>query len=161
MSAVGDEVMLCEVDSKGTIMIYTRELEYVRRIVHEDIGEFYNLSSDSHSNLYVTDRGKSMIRVFSNDGVFLCSFGRDDNGVKRLSKPWGGGGGGVSCQYVYVSNCYRHNVLVFTTAGLYVTSFGQEGRKKGEFNHPRGICADMQHNFIVVCDFFNDRVQCF
>ena len=29
VSVVGDEVMLCELDSKGTIMIYNRELKYI------------------------------------------------------------------------------------------------------------------------------------
>ena len=158
VAVVGDEVMLCEVDNESTIMIYNRELEYVRRIVHEDMGEFSNLSSDSHGNLYVTDYSKCMIRVFSNDGVLLRSFGHDDNDMNRLSSPWCVC---VSGQYVYVSNYDDHNVSVFTTAGHYVTSFGQEGHKKGEFRHPYGICMDMQHNLILVCDLSNNRVQCF
>ena len=156
VAVVGDEVMLCERGNKGTIMIYNRELEYVRRIVHEDMGWFYNLSSDSHGNLYVTDCDKSMIRVFSNDGVLLCSFDCDDNGMNKLNS-WGVC---VSGQYVYVSNAGGHNVSVFTTAGHYVTSFGQEGREEGEFHSPCGICGDM-HNFILVCDFNGNRIQCF
>ena len=60
VAAVGDEVMLCECCGKSTIMIYNRELEYVRCIVHDDMGLFYNLSSDYHDNLYVTDYHKSM-----------------------------------------------------------------------------------------------------
>ena len=154
VAVVGDEVMLCKYHSEGTIMIYNRELEYVRRIEHEDMGQFFNLSSDSHGNLYVTDSGKSMIRVFSNDGVLLRSFGRDDN---RLNTPCGVC---VSCQYVYVSSFGSHNVSVFTTAGLYVTSFGQKGREEGEFDCPRGICID-QHAIVCVCDCLNDKVQCF
>ena len=55
--------------------------------MHEDMGDFINLFSDSHGNLYVTDRDKSMIRVFSNDGVLLHSFGCDDDGVNRLNDP--------------------------------------------------------------------------
>ena len=154
VAVVGDEVMLCECGNKGTIMIYNRELKYVRRRVHEDMGQFMNLSSDSHSNLYVTDSGKSMIRVFSNDGVLLRSFGRDDN---RLNTPCGVC---VSGQYVYVSNHGSDNVSVFTTAGHYVTSFGQKGREEGEFDCPRGICID-QHAIVCVCDCLNNRVQCF
>ena len=157
VAVVGDEVMLCERGSKGTIMVYNRELEYVRRIVHEDMGQFMNLSSDNHGNLYVIDYNKSMIRVFSNDGVLLRSFGRDDNGMNRLNDPR------VVCvsgQYVYVSNHDGHNVSVFTTAGHYVTSFGQYGDKKGEFNKPCGICID-QHAIVYVCDFSNCRVQFF
>ena len=157
VAVVGDEVMLCEITGKGTIMIYNRELEYVRRIVHEDMGKFMNLSSDSHGNLYVTDNDKSMIRVFSNDGVLLCSFGHDDNGMNRLNDPRGVC---VSGQYVYVSNERGYNVSVFTTAGHYVTSFGQKGREEGEFYNPRGICID-QHTLVYVCDYGNSRVQCF
>ena len=157
VAVVGDEVMLCERLNEGAIMIYNRKLKYRRCIRHEDMGQFINLSSDSHSNLYVTDNDKSMIRVFSNNGVLLHSFGWDDNGVNRLNGPWGTC---VSGQYVYVSNEHGHNVSVFTTAGHYVTSFGQEGHKDGELDRPRGLCVDIQHNFILVCDFMK-RVQCF
>ena len=157
VAVVADEVMLCECDNKGTIMIYNRELKYVRHIAHKNMGQFFNLSSDSHGNLYVTDCDKSMIRVFSNDGVLLRSFRRYNYGMNRLNKPRGVC---VSGQYVYVSNDDGHNVSVFTTAGHYVTSFGQKGRENGEFHYPRGICID-QHAIVYVCDFGNDRVQCF
>ena len=157
VAVVGDEVMLCECGSEGTIMIYNRELAYVRRIVHEDMGTFFNLSSDIYGNLYVTDRGESMIRVFSNDGVLLRSFGHDDNGMNRLDGAWGVC---VSGQYVYVSNDCCHNVSVFTTTGHYVTSFGQQGKDEGEFNCPRGIFVDM-HSFVFVCATYNHRIQCF
>ena len=155
VAVVGDEVMLCKIGSRGTIMIYNRKLHYMRRIVQEDLGQFYNLTSDNHGNLYVTDYHKSMIRVLSNDGVLLHSFGCDSNG--RLNKPHGIC---VSGQYVYVSNYCGHNVSVFTTAGHYVTSFGQEGKDEGEFKYPCGICVDMQ-NFVYVCDSHISRTQCF
>ena len=115
-----------------------------------------NLSSDSHGNLYVTDYGKSMIRVFSNDGV-LRSVGCDNNGMNRPSNLHGVC---VSGQYVYVSNYGGHNVSVFATAGHYVTSFGEYGHEEGEFRFPRGICIDQQA-IVCVCDYMNDRVQCF
>ena len=157
VAVVGDEVMLCELGCEGTIMICNRELAYVRRIVHENMGVFFNLSSDCHGNLYVADYGNSMIRIFSNDGVLLRSFGHDDNGMNRLNYPYGVC---VSGQYVYVSNLCGHNVSVFTTAGHYVTSFGQWGKDEGEFQYPRGIYVDMD-NFIFVCDANNNRTQCF
>ena len=149
VSIVGDEVMLCDYSSGG-IMIYNRELKYMRRIVHEDMGQLTNLSSDSHGNLYVTDWGRCKIRVFSNDGVLLRSF--DVNMPRGVC---------VSGQYVYVSRGLSDNVSVFTTTGHFVTSFGKRGHEEGEFIYPRGICADTQHNFIYVCDHINHRVQCF
>ena len=122
------------------------------------MGQFVNLSSDRHGNLYVTDRDKSMIRVFSNDGVLLRSLGCGNNGVNKLTDPRGVC---VSGQYVYVSNDGGHDVSVFMTTGHYVTSFGQEGQEEGEFQHPYGICGDMHHDFISVCDLSNRRVQYF
>ena len=111
VAVVGDEVMLCECCNKGTIMIYNGEFKCVRRIVHEDMGEFVKLSSDSHGNLYVTDHDNSIIRVFSNDGVLLRSFGCDNNGVNRLNCPHG------VCVYL-VSMCM--SVIMIVIMYLYL-----------------------------------------
>ena len=139
VAIVGDEVMLCECNSKDTIMVYDRELKYVRHIEHGDMGTFRGVSADNHGNLYVTDYTKSRIHVFSNDGVFLRSFGCDGNGVERLNGPWGMC---VSGQYVYVTNYMGHNVSVFTTAGDHVTTFGEYGNKEGSFFYPYHIFVD-------------------
>ena len=149
VTVVGDEVMLCGCNNKGTIMVYDRELKYVRRIEHSDLGEFRGVSADNHGNLYVTDYTKSRIHVFSNDGVFLRSFGQ------RLNGPWGVC---VSGQYVYVANHSGHNVSVFTTAGDHVTTFGGYGNKKGGFYYPYHIFVD---HSVFVADSNNNRIQCF
>ena len=124
VAVVGDEMMLCERKNKGTIMVYDRELKYVRRVEHSGLKEFKSVSADNHGNLYVTDYIYNCIQVFSTDGVFLRSFGRDSGGVKRLGRPYYVC---VSGHYVYVTNSDGHYVSVFTTAGDYVTSFGQFG----------------------------------
>ena len=66
----------------------------------------------------------------------------------------------MSGQYVYVVNSDSHSVSVFTTDGVYVSSFGQHGHKEGEFNTPFYLCVD-QDGFIYVTDYSNSRVQCF
>ena len=157
VAVVGDEVMLCENDNEGTIMVYDRELEYVRHIEHDGQGIFKGVSADNHGNLYVTDSTNDCIQVFGNDGVFLRSFGCDSNGVKRLDDPYYVC---VSCHYVYVTNYGGHYVLVFTTAGDYVTSFGQQGSGEGDFKYPSGVCTD-KDGFVYVADYSNNRVQCF
>ncbi len=136
VAVVGDEVMVCECNNRGTILVYDREVKYVRRI-EQDVGEFHNISADPQGNLYVTDYDNDCIRVFSNDGVLLRSFGCDDDGVKKLNGPHGVC---VSGQYVYVTNYCGHSVSVFTTEGDYVTSFGQYGNQKGQFN-TLGMCV--------------------
>ena len=157
VAVVGDEVMVCECSNKGTIMVYNRQLKYVRQITGRGMGEFYDLSPDSHGNLYVTDCDYSVIRVFSIDGDLLRSFGCDENGVKKLSRPRGVC---VDVQYVYVTDVDRDNVLVFSTEGAYVTSFGHHGSAEGFFWCPHGLCVD-RDGFVYVTDYYNYRVQVF
>ena len=123
VAVVEDEVMVTACGNGGRIMVYDRELKYVRQIVGADKSSFRLLSSDSHQNVYVSDRGNSSVQVFSNDGEFLRSFGCDENGVARLKSPWGVW---VAGQYVYVTDRDIYKVVMFTTEADYVTSFGSE-----------------------------------
>ena len=158
VTVLGEEVMVCECNNRGTIMVYDRELKYVRRIEHGD-KEFWDLSTDCHGNLYVVDRTNLCIQVFSNEGVFLRSFGCDRKEMKLFKVP---SNVCVSGQHVFVSDWNYDTccVFVFNVAGDYVTSFGQCGSKEGEFNTPCCICID-KDGFIFVADYGNDRVQCF
>ena len=157
LALVGEEVMVCVLYNRGTIMVYDKELNYVRSIEHRDMGYLRAISADSHGNLYCADHDNAMIQVFSNDGVFLRSFGSDGKGEKKVKEPWGLC---VSGHYVYVCNCVSCNISVFTTDGVYVTSFGQRGSNEGDFNYPHSVCVD-QDGFVYVTDRFNRRVQCF
>ena len=84
VKVVGDEVMVC--DSDDGVMVYTKELKYVRKIgSHGDgpgqFGCIWGVSSDEHGNLYVSDWDKSCVHLFSN-GEFLHSFGCSEDGEK-------------------------------------------------------------------------------
>ena len=157
VAVVGEEVMVCEKGIKGTIMVYDKELNYARSIEHRDMGYVWAISADSHGNLYCADKNNAMIHVFSNDGVFLRSFGSDEKGEKKLALPLGLC---VSGHYVYVCNCDSDDISVFTTDGVYVSSFGQPGSNEGDFDYPISVCVD-QDGFVYVTDKFNIRVQCF
>ena len=155
--AVGEEVMVCVKDNRGAIIVYDKELNYMRSIDHRDMGYFWAISADSHGNLYCADKDNSLIQVFSNDGVFLHSFGCDGKGEKKVNGPWGLC---VSGHYVYVCNGGSHNISVFTTDGVYVTSFCKRGCNEGDFYLPYSVCVD-QDGFVYVTDCSNSRVQCF
>ena len=157
LAVVGEEVMFCGKDNRGTIMVRDKELNYVRCIEHRDMGYFCAISADSHGNLYCADKDNSMIQVFSNDGVFLRSFGCDGKGEKKVKSPWGVC---VSGHYVYVCSQGSYNVSVFTTDGVYVATFGQYGSNEGDFTFPHSVCVD-QDGFVYVTDHYKDRVQCF
>ena len=159
VSVVGDEVMVCCEDA--SVMVYTKELEYVRKIgSHGDgPGQYYNhiygLCSDEHSNVYVCDFNKSRVQVFSNGGKFLRSL--DGDYVKKLINPYDVC---VSGQYVYVTNHTGYSVSVFTTDCDYVTTFGQRGSGPSDLISPCGVCVD-KDGFVYVCDYTNNRLQIF
>ena len=159
VAVIGDEVMMCEANCSGagTIVVFDKELNYLRHIEQNLAGSLTGIASDSYGNVYTICCNNNCVQVFSNDGVLLRSFGCDENGVKKLSGPWGIC---VSGQYVYVVNYTSHSVSVFTTDGVYVSSFGQCGHEEGEFDHPYYLCFD-QDSFIYVTDNNNSRVQCF
>ena len=154
LSIINNELLISETYSDGIIMVYDRELKYVRLIQHKDMGLVTDISADVHGNLYMTDYSNTLIHVFTANGVFLRSLCRDK---KILKRPWGGC---VSGQYVYVTDIINHCVSVFTTDGVYVTSFGQYGNKEGDFNLPYYFCID-KDGFIYVTDYSNHRIQCF
>ena len=164
VAVVGDEVMVCD-SCCSCVMVYTKELEYVRQIGSpgKGPGQFYNIryiSSDEHGNLYVSDAAPSYpthhptrcIQVLSNGGEYLHSIYCDGN---RLKLPFGVC---VSGQYVYVADNGNHNISVYTTMGEYVTTLGQEGSNKGKYSNPGGVCTD-KDGYIYVCDHDNNRVQ--
>ena len=131
---VTDEVMVCERNNKGTIMVYNRELQYMRRTEYGGMGKFEETFADCHGNLYVIDISNLCIQVFNNKGVLLRSFGCNSKNVKIFRAPIGVGVC-VCDRYVFVSDvtCGSSCVFVFTVAGDCVTFLGKYGSKEGQF----------------------------
>ena len=157
LAVAGNEVFISEQNTKGTIMVCNRELEYMKHIKHGSMGQPAGISVDNYSTLYVTDATHGRIVVFSNDGTFLHSFGCDGNGKKVLKGPCGIC---VSGHYVYVTDVLSNSVSVFTNDGAYVTSFGKYGADKGNFSLPLNVCVD-RDSFVLITDYLNNRVQIF
>jgi len=153
---VGDNLMVCECNCKGVIVVYDLKLNYERRIEYSNMGQFVDISSDTDQNLYVADATNSCIRVLCKTGVLLHSFGCD-KGDKVLALPCHLS---VSGQYVYISDYCKHCVSVYTTSGEYISTFGQRGSEEGNFKNPCHVFVDMDH-FVWVCDHGNTRIQCF
>ena len=147
IAVVGDEVMVTECGNKGVVMVYDRELKYMREIAGVNNNTLCGLCPDSHQNLYVCDSENMRIQVFGNDGQLLRSFGCDENGVKRLKWPYGIC---VAGRYVYVTDISVDKIVVFTTEGDYVTSFG--GFKSC------GVCVD-QDGFVYVTNYTHSKIH--
>ena len=160
VAVVGDKVMACDFKNNH-IHVYTTKLEYIRQIGSPGTGPgqfngIEDISSDQHGNLYVSDYFNSRIQVLDNGGKFLRLFDDNGNGL-AMSGPCGVR---VAGQYVYVVDWNNHDISVFTTEGVYVTSFGQWGGEVGDFDNPWGVFVDKE-GFVYVCDYCNNRIQIF
>jgi tripartite motif-containing protein 71 len=61
---------------------------------------------------------------------------------------------------VYVADTFNHRVQVFTSSGVFLREWGQQGRGQGQLDMPQGIAVDGSGK-VYVADTFNDRVQVF
>ena len=146
IAVVGDEVMVTERNNKGQIMVYDRELNYVRQITGRSKTRLQWLHPDCHGNLYISDNDNT-IQVLSKTGDFLRSFSRDHNGVLKIKNA---GMVYVCGQYVYVADGFLDKTVVFTTEGNYVTTFGSDG----------GTCVN-QDGVLYMSDFDNNKITCY
>ena len=143
---VGDEVMVTECYNEGQIMVYDRELNYVRQITSRSKILLGCLHPDCHGNLYIK-AVDATIQVLSKTGDFLHSFSRDHNGVLKIENPMMVY---VCGQYVYVADYNLTKTVVFTTEGDYVTTFGCYG---GTCVSPDGV--------LYMCDYDNNKITCY
>ena len=146
IAVVGDEVMVTERSNEGQIMVYDRELNYVRQITGRSKTRLICLHSDCLGNLYISDNDDT-IQVLSKTGDFLRSFSRDHNGVLKIKSP---AMVYICGQYVYVADFDLRKTVVFTTEGNYVTTFGCYG----------GTCVN-QDGVLYMCDYLNNKITCY
>ena len=63
-----------------------------------------------------------------------------------------------SLGYLYQTDAANNKIYKYDRNGVYVTSFGTSGTKRGQFNAPQGIFVEPSGN-ILVADTGNQRVQ--
>ena len=146
IAVVGDEVMVTECNNEGQIMVYDRELNYVRQITGRSKTRLRYLHPDCHGNLYISAEDNT-IQVLSKTGDFLRSFSRDHNGVLKIEHPVMVY---VCGQYVYVADLDLKKTVVFTTEGNYLTTFGCYG----------GTCVN-QDGVLYMCDYLDNKITCY
>ena len=147
VAVVGDEVLVC--DKNSDVKVFTKDLKFVRQIgSHGDRpGQFHdirNVSSDEHGNVYIIDRHKRCVHVYSNGGEFIRTIGAD-----KLRDPYDIA---VSGHYVFITDDRGHPVSVFTTDGDYVASVGR--RHDNDNRHT--VCVD-KDEFVYICNITENR----
>ena len=154
-----DRVFVCD-DTNQKVHVFNRELELLFSFgeAGDKPGQFMSpsdLAFDNHGSVFVADTKRERIMNFSLEGEF-----RNEFEVKGQSAELELGMCISSSGYVCVSDFWNNRVVVFRTTGEFVTAFGREGSRPGEFDEPAGIAVD-EDGFVYVCDQRNNRVQVF
>lgn len=111
------------------------------------------IAADSEGNVYVTDLGLSGVLVYDAWGLFLRTIGPGQ--FNMPSGVW------VDRDHrmLYVSDCWRGEVLSFDLRGNPLRVFGSQGRGPGQFSCPRDLVVHGEK--LLVLDGGNARFQIF
>ena len=112
---------------------------------------------DADGNVFVGD-SSPRIQKFTNDGVFITSWGSAGVGDGQFNFPRGLSTDAMG--NLYVADRNLHRMQQFTGTGLFRTKWGSFGTAHGQFNFPYALRAD-DHGFVFVADSSNRRVQKF
>jgi hypothetical protein len=133
---------------------------------------------DAKDNIWVVDRGSSMVIKFGPDGRVAMTLGRKPEAVAGLGTPAGpgrGNGAGVpgdnfnrptdvawdSAGNIYIADGYGNaRIAKFDPNGKYLKSWGTRGADPGQFNIPLSLAFDAKDN-LYVADRGNRRIQVF
>ena len=112
----------------------------------------------SEGYVYFIDGSNNRINKFTNDGVFVTSWGSYGSGDGQFKIPMGIAVD--SAGSVYVTEYMGNRIQKFTKDGVYIFTWGRTPSKNGEFSNPRGVAVDSAGG-VYVADTYNDRIQKF
>ena len=95
--------------------------------------------------------------MFDSSLNFVRSFGTHGDGPGQLKQPWD-----IDFDTqgnIYVVDCNKAQVLVFSEDGQYLRHFGREGQSNSELSGPEGLCVSGE--YVYVTEYSNNRVSVF
>ena len=115
----------------------------------------YGIAVNKCGEMIVSEYWGHRVSIFDMRGQKIRTFGSCGDNPDQMVNP-----AGIAIDdtdNIYVSS--KHKLQKFTSSGELIKCVGQEGRKEGEFDDPRGVTLyDKQ---VYVCDRTNHRIQVF
>jgi len=129
-------------------------------------GEFnepWGIAVDFDGFVYVTDSNNNRVQVFESDGTFYTKWGVHDSNDGNLSHPSGFClvPSGLSPNMVLADTANNRIQRLSAQTGYFYSKAGEIGSGAGQFDTPRDVCYDFEHDQIVVADSANNRIQIF
>ncbi len=118
----------------------------------------HDIEFDSLGNVYISDRDRNDIQVFSPSGEFLYKFGSSGTASGEFNVPYS-----ISIDqkndYLYVADRGNDRIQKFYTDGTFVEEFRAPGGKSIKaFSSTEDLVVDPNSGFIYIADTGNNRV---
>jgi sugar lactone lactonase YvrE len=167
-------------DDEGTrhdgIKVFSPEGKFLREIGEHDYPRQsdetaylpYGVEVDSQNRVYTADYGADTVRIFSPSGALLGTLSGADQPGYQFTNP-----GDVAVDdprsLMYVTDFTLGSLLQFKLSFAadgkpeftFLKSFGEYGRKSGQFAFPQNLAVDDASGTVYVGDMASRRVQAF
>ena len=117
----------------------------------------WGLAVNNRNEIAVTDCGNHRVQIFTSDGQYIRSFGREGTGQGEFKYPLGIV---FTENNIFVADSSNHRVQIFSYEGRYVGQFGEKGNLDGKLSDPVGLSVDSDGN-IIVADSGNKMIKIF
>ncbi|XP_070571862.1 tripartite motif-containing protein 2-like [Ptychodera flava] len=129
---------------------------FIRSFGQNELENPRDIALSPDGNAYVTDGNSHCVRVYTQHGKYLRSFGSKGEGHGEFNEPWGIV---VACTgMVFVTDCDNKRIQVFSAHDQYLYSFDCQG-EDGQLRCPFGISIENDKYVYVVAgnDTYGNR----
>lgn len=136
----------------GSILVYTLDGKNVLKIQGKGPDDEPYLKKPSGiaifgDNVFVCDRSKDKVLIFSRNGTYRDSFGEGGSGAKQFSYPEGIT---VNQGVIYVADYGNDRIQVFSINGVHLQTIGAEGEGDMRLKSPTDVAVDYRGNVYAV-----------
>jgi DNA-binding beta-propeller fold protein YncE len=118
------------------------------------------IAVDSGGNIYIANGNGNSVTKYSPAGTLLSTLATSGAGATNVKGPYGLLlSGTAGNERLYVADAGNNRVLVLTTTGGAVGSFGSAGSGNGQFSSPRAVAISPATADVAVADFANNRLS--
>ena len=152
-----NKVFVAEQDNRRISVFHTNG-QFAHIIGKGLLGEPYDVTVNTNSQLLVVDATDHCIYTFTLEGNYVSKFATPGSEGGQLNSPHS-----VITDFygfILVTERVNHRVSIFNQDGKFIHCFGTGGFDDGQFQNPYGIAISPNGN-IYVNDYNNKRVQIF
>jgi tripartite motif-containing protein 71 len=118
------------------------------------------IALDRAGYIYVASSGNQKVEKFTATGQLMATLATRGTGATNVKQPWNlAVYGELGSERLLITDAVNNRVVILTTSGSPVATFGASGSGGAFFNSPRGVAVNPVTGVIAVTDFYNNRIS--